>query len=268
MDYYSPAHWNNVYARPARPVAGKARHWLRETVMAEVGRAIPAGGTLLDVACGDGFLATGVPGRIHAVGADFSASAIALAHSAAPSRTWLQADATSLPLADRTVDVAVCVCGLWAIADPPASVAELARVLRPGGTAVLHLWSRAQDCRLITLGAAALAKTTSAMLLPASAIGPFDLSRDLVEDWAVTAGLNSIRWTRQEIDIVVTNVEQYWAELSGVASTAYTHYQALLPQQRQNVDETAWNGVLAIQSPMSHIVTVPLASQLMIARRV
>lgn len=43
-------------------------------------------------------------------------------------------DATRLPLADRTVDLAYLVTVLGEVPDRPAALAELHRVLRPGGT--------------------------------------------------------------------------------------------------------------------------------------
>jgi SAM-dependent methyltransferase len=265
VDYYSPAHWNKIYGQSAAPADGSARRWLRDCVMAEVAKAVPAGGTLLDVACGDGFLISEVSGDLAAIGADYSAAAVALARTRAPDHAWLQADATNLPIASQSVDAAICVCGLWAISDPLAALAELNRVLRPGGIAVLHLWSGARACRLITIGAAVLARTTSAVLLPASATGPFELTRDRLQDWAGEAGFKAISWQRHVTEITITEIGHYWTELAGVAQTAHAHYQALLPQQVRTVNRFCWRQILAAQSPDSQSVTLPLACELIIA---
>ena len=47
------------------------------------------------------------------------------------------ADVAALPFADASFDTAVDAFGLCVFPDPAAALAELARVLRPGGTAVL-----------------------------------------------------------------------------------------------------------------------------------
>lgn len=47
--------------------------------------------------------------------------------------TWVQGQAESLPLADGSVDAAVCTLVLCSVSDVAAVVAEVRRVLRPGG---------------------------------------------------------------------------------------------------------------------------------------
>ena len=51
--------------------------------------------------------------------------------------TVLAGTATALPLADGSVDAVLCALVLCSVDDPDAALAEVARVLRPGGT--LHL---------------------------------------------------------------------------------------------------------------------------------
>jgi ubiquinone/menaquinone biosynthesis C-methylase UbiE len=51
----------------------------------------------------------------------------------------LSAMAESLPLAARSIDLAVCYNALDHMLDPEAALDELARVLRPGGTALLMI---------------------------------------------------------------------------------------------------------------------------------
>lgn len=51
---------------------------------------------------------------------------------------FLLADVVALPLADATFDVAVSTLSLHHWEDPPAAFAEIGRVLRPGGTALIY----------------------------------------------------------------------------------------------------------------------------------
>jgi ubiquinone/menaquinone biosynthesis C-methylase UbiE len=48
--------------------------------------------------------------------------------------TLIQGDAQALPITDGTIDTVVCTLGLSSIPDQRAAVAEMFRVLRPGGT--------------------------------------------------------------------------------------------------------------------------------------
>lgn len=97
------------------------------------------GQDLLDVGCGPGTI-TGdlarvvAPGRV--VGADASAEVLqrARATGAAANLTFEVADAYRLPFGDATFDVAHAHQVLQHVSDPVAVLAEMRRVLRPGGT--------------------------------------------------------------------------------------------------------------------------------------
>lgn len=99
-------------------------------------------GTALDVATGTGDLGFSVAKRLGikaVVGIDFVPEMVAVARRKAERRrlsgrvSFLQGDALALPFADATFACAVCGLGLRNFTDVPAAVAEMARVVRPGG---------------------------------------------------------------------------------------------------------------------------------------
>jgi SAM-dependent methyltransferase len=100
---------------------------------------IPAGGVALDVGSGPGNVtaslarAAGPDGL--ALGVDISVPMLTRAARAEadPQVGFLRADAQRLPLRDNTVDAVVSMAMLQLIPDPAAALAEMARVLRPGG---------------------------------------------------------------------------------------------------------------------------------------
>lgn len=100
---------------------------------------IPRGGVALDVGSGPGSVtaslaeAAGPDGL--ALGVDISEPMLARAvrAHAGPQVGFLRADAQRLPLRDATVDAAVSIAVLQLIPDPAAALAEIARVLKPGG---------------------------------------------------------------------------------------------------------------------------------------
>jgi 2-polyprenyl-6-hydroxyphenyl methylase/3-demethylubiquinone-9 3-methyltransferase len=107
---------------------------------------------LLDAGCGGGLLAPHVRrlGYRH-VGVDLRRAG--LEQSAGRGITPLLADATALPLADGAFDVVVAGELLEHVTDRAAAVAELARVLRPGGLLVLDTVNRTALGRWITVTA-------------------------------------------------------------------------------------------------------------------
>lgn len=117
--------------RPGGELA--ALHWLAAARARLVPPPARRGAVLLDVGCGGGLMAPHVRGYRH-VGVDRSWSALlrAAAHGVAA----VHALAERLPVADASADVVVAGELFEHVPDLPAVVAEVARVLRPGGTVV------------------------------------------------------------------------------------------------------------------------------------
>lgn len=93
--------------------------------------AVPAGaGTVVDLACGSGPLARHLHG-VRVVGIDQSAAELARAAG-----LRVQARAPALPLADGCAGAVVTSMALMLIHPLEAVLAEVARLLRPGGTFV------------------------------------------------------------------------------------------------------------------------------------
>jgi len=90
---------------------------------------IPRGSGLLDVGCGEGYF-TGALSGDSVSGVDVSQPAVRLAAKAYRTALFVVASGASLPILDASVDVAVSVFA-------PVFPDELARVVRPGGAAVV-----------------------------------------------------------------------------------------------------------------------------------
>jgi ubiquinone/menaquinone biosynthesis C-methylase UbiE len=100
---------------------------------------IPTGGVALDVGSGPGNVtaslarAAGSDGL--ALGIDISEPMLARAvdAQAGPNVGFLRADAQQLPFRDESFDAATSLAVLQLIPDPPATLAEIVRVCKPGG---------------------------------------------------------------------------------------------------------------------------------------
>jgi ubiquinone/menaquinone biosynthesis C-methylase UbiE len=106
---------------------------------AGIGR-LPPGSAVLDVPCGGGVAFRGVPPGtdLRYVAVDLSPLMLGRARAEAVRRGlgagFVRGNADRLPFADGAFDLCVTYNGLHCFDDPAAAVAELARVLRPGGT--------------------------------------------------------------------------------------------------------------------------------------
>lgn len=102
-------------------------------------RAAAMGGRVLDVATGTGDVAFAIraAGAREVIGLDFSPEMIAAAEAKTRARqvdiNFLIGDAMQLPFPDGTFDACTVSFGLRNMPDYGAAIAELTRVLRPGG---------------------------------------------------------------------------------------------------------------------------------------
>jgi demethylmenaquinone methyltransferase / 2-methoxy-6-polyprenyl-1,4-benzoquinol methylase len=107
---------------------GLDQAWRRHTVAA---LRLPPGSLLLDLACGTGDLSRLAERRgFRVIGADLSAGMLRANRSGTP---LVQADGSRLPFPDGAFDGLVCGYALRNFTDLAATLAETARVLRPGG---------------------------------------------------------------------------------------------------------------------------------------
>jgi len=158
------------------------RRWRARTVrrLAEVLRR--PGARVLDLCCGTGDLLAALQGncRRPVLGCDFSPAMLTEARRKNPGCALVEADALRLPLADGSLDLVTIAFGFRNLADYRAGLAEIRRVLRPGGAlAILEfsqpphpLWAALYDfysrCLLPLIGGLISGDASAYRYLPAS----------------------------------------------------------------------------------------------------
>ncbi len=107
---------------------------------------IDPGETLLDVATGTGVVAiTAARAGAHVTGLDLTPALLEQARENAriahrPDIVWTEGDAESLPYSDATFDVVTSEFGHMFAPRPEVAMAEMRRVLKPGGRVVFATW--------------------------------------------------------------------------------------------------------------------------------
>jgi ubiquinone/menaquinone biosynthesis C-methylase UbiE len=135
----------DVYADAAEAYDRRWREYLRVTIDATLA-ALPsaAGASVLDIGCGTGLLLERLIARdptARPTGVDVTPEMLAVARHRLGSRArLLLADGAGLPFPSGSFDLAATSSVLHHWTRPAAALAEIARVLEPGGVLVLTDW--------------------------------------------------------------------------------------------------------------------------------
>ncbi|GAA4933027.1 hypothetical protein GCM10025331_17200 [Actinoplanes utahensis] len=151
MPRNDPRQYDDLVTEWWRPAGTFAiLHWLAAARAALIPPASGPGRVLVDAGCGGGLLAPHLRGKGYRhIGVDLRHAGL---RQAAPrGMTAVNGDVTALPLAARSADVVVAGEILEHVTDLPGTVAELCRVLRPGGLVVLDTINDTALARLITV---------------------------------------------------------------------------------------------------------------------
>ncbi len=108
-------------------------------------KRLPDKAIILDVGCGAGFLTNELARHGYQVtGIDASEDSLRVAklYDETKSVNYQTADAYKLPFADASFDVVTALDFLEHVEDPKAVIAEISRVLKPGGQFFFHTFNR------------------------------------------------------------------------------------------------------------------------------
>src|SRR5512134_852432 len=162
------------------------------------GVPLKPGDRVLDVACGTGIVARVAAPRVaptgKVVGLDLNEGMLAVARACSAeegtSIAWQQGDATALPFADAEFDVVLCQQGLQFVPDKARALAEMQRVVAPGGVIALAVFAAVNrfDGALAEALARHMDDKVAKLSLARFALGDLGALRPLLEQ----AGLDSI----------------------------------------------------------------------------
>ena len=129
------AGWAEFYDEPGNQLID-----LEQPVVREILDGLPRG-VALDAACGTGRHSAYLASLGHTViGVDSSTAMLERAREKVPGQDFREGDLHDLPLPDDHVDLVVCALALMHVPHLEPALAELVRVLRPGGDLVISDW--------------------------------------------------------------------------------------------------------------------------------
>jgi SAM-dependent methyltransferase len=220
---------------------------------------VAPGSRWCDVGCGTGALTATLLDRVapaSVVSVDPSPAFLsyAAAHVVDERATFVPGDATALPLPDASVDAAVSGLVLNFVGDQPRAAAEMARVVRPGGTVAAYVWDLADGMRLVREfwdAAATLDPATRALdegrLYPLCA--PDALG-------ALFADLRDVVVADVTVPTVFRDFDDYWTPFLGGVGPAPQYVASLDDAARERLRET-----LRTRLPYAADGTIPLTAR-------
>jgi SAM-dependent methyltransferase len=182
-----------IYDRRYDQGPGRSYH---EHISEQVMAGLPQGGLLLDIGCGTGLFVERYRCRGgRAVGLDLSPRMVERAVDRCPAADWTVGTADALPFSDNTFDAVSSLLAFSYFQHPERMLAEVLRVLRPGGRFSLCTLGR----NFFTAGLPAihtLGELTRVRQVGMGDFGERYYSEDQMADLLGRAGFTDIRVSR------------------------------------------------------------------------
>lgn len=236
--------------------------WSRPVAQAFVRRlGVPAGREWLDVGCGTGALTETVlamtdPARVTGVDRSEAFVDLARARIGDVRATFQVGDAQLLPLPDHGVDVAVSGLVLNFVPDPPQAVAEIMRVLRPGGVAAAYVWDYAEGMAMMRHFWDAAADLDPASAAWDEGRRPSVCSPDALRALWSGAGLAAVTVESVQVPTVFADLDDYWEPFLGGQGSAPGYLRGLPDDHRAALRE-----LLRVRLPVASDGTISLTAR-------
>jgi len=199
---------------------------------------VGTGMKVLDAACGSGVVAMRAA-RLGALvtGVDLAPRMLALASRLNPGCAFREASVDSMPFDDGAFDAVVCAFGIGHFPDPPAAVAECARVARTGSICAFAWWDLPDRNRMhgVLLAALDEVKPKPPADLPS---GPplFRYSEDdAFRELLQFAGLSSVTVASHQFMWHLRDAEALWTGSMGCMARSSALVNSQPPEIRERI---------------------------------
>lgn len=171
----------------------------------------------LDVGCGNGaftemLVERCAPASVHGIDPSEGQLAYARRRSASRVAQFGRGDAMALPFPDDTFDAAVMPLVIFFVPDPAVGVAEMARVVRPGGAVTAYAWDMAGGGFPYEALQVEMRRLGAAVPVPPSP----DASRiDALRELWTGAGLDAVETREITVRRTFADFDDYWTTVLG-----------------------------------------------------
>lgn len=171
----------------------------------------------LDVGCGNGaftelFVERCAPASVDGIDPSEEQLAHARTRLALRAAQFQRGDAMAQPFPDNAFDVAVMPLVIFFVPDPPKGVAEMVRVVGPGGTVAAYAWDMAGGGFPYEMLRSEMRNLGIDVPVPPS----LDASRiDSMRDLWARAGLDLVQTREITAQRTFVNVDDYWKTILG-----------------------------------------------------
>ena len=237
--------------RWSRLVAKELLRWL----------LLPPGKDWLDVGCGTGALTQTIledrlPNSV--MGIDPSAGFVEYAkgHIVSERVSFRIGDARALRIDSTSFDVVVSGLVLNFVPEPPLAVAEMVRVVRPGGIVAAYVWDYAGKMQLMRyFWDAATALDPAARDLDEGRRFPICLPSSLAKLF-VAAGLQHVEVRNIDIATNFRDFDDYWSPFLGGQGPAPSYAMSLSEERREALRERIRSSL-----PIAENGSIPLVAR-------
>ena len=171
----------------------------------------------LDVGCGNGaftqmILDRCAPAAAHGIDPSEEQLAYARTRTSSPIAQFRRGDAMALPFPDNSFDAAIMPLVIFFVPEPATGIAEMARVVRPGGVVAAYAWDMvAGGFPYDTLRDEMVSLGISIPMPPSPDASSIDALRDL---WT-GAGLEDVGTREITAQRTFADFDDYWTTVQG-----------------------------------------------------
>ena len=197
---------------------------------------VEPGMAVVDVGCGPGALTERLVERVgagHVAAADPSEPFVAAATGWAPSADVRQAAAEELPWEDDRFDAALSQLVVNFMRDADAGVAEMRRVVRPGGVVAACTWSYDGDMEMLRAFWDAARELDGGAPDEGSTMR-YRSTEELEELWR-RVGLSDVETNHLHVETRYSGFDDLWEPFTYGVGPAGAYLAKLAPEQREQV---------------------------------
>jgi SAM-dependent methyltransferase len=195
-----------------------------------------AGLRWLDVGCGTGAFTELIaercaPIEMHGIDPSEAQLAVARRRPGLAGATFVAGDAMALPFERQRFDAAVMALVIFFVPDPAKGVAEMARVVRPGGLVAAYAWDLlGGGFPFDPIWQETRAAGFAPLLPPSPSVGGLEALRAL---WG-SAGLEAVETREIAVERTFSTFEEYWAT-STITGGVRPPLDAMTPGEREKL---------------------------------